>query len=70
MYFENEVRPVVLQPGVQQTQSARIHATRTEWTHYQLQMVCAFGFLAVRVFVERWTGALQARSHFQTALTV
>ena len=24
MYFENEVRPVVLQPGVQQTQSARI----------------------------------------------
>ena len=66
--FGNEIGPEVLQSSIQQTYSLqKFHATQTVSTHNQLYVVCAFGILAALVFMERWTGALQVRSRFQTS---
>ena len=69
--FENEVGPGMLQSSIQQTYNLQIiQRIRTEMTHNQLHMVCAFGILAALVFVKRWTGAFQVRSRFQTTRIV
>ena len=58
----------MLQSSIEQIYNLQIiHRIRTEAIHNQLHMVSAFGVLAVLVFTERWTGALQVRSRFQTA---
>ena len=68
MHFENEVGPRVFQSSAQQTDNLQtFHTTRTESTHNQLHLFCAFSIHAALVFVERWTGALRAQSRFQTA---
>ena len=66
--FQNEVGPGILQSGVQQTYNLLIiHRIRTKTTYNLLHMVCAFGILAALGFLERWAGALQVQSRFQTA---
>ena len=64
--FESEVGPRMLQASVQVIYNLQfIHRIRTETTHNQLHMVCGVGILAALVCIERWTGALQARSRSQ-----
>ena len=46
----------------------KFHTARTESTNNQLFLVFTSGILLALVFVERWTGALQVQSRFQTAL--
>ena len=59
----------MLQSSVEQTYNLPIiHRVRTEKTHNQLGMVCAFGILAALVFIEHLTGTLQVRSRFQTVI--
>ena len=51
MYCENEVRPGVLQSSPQQSYDLpKFHSARTESTHNQLHVVCAFGILAALMF--------------------
>ena len=49
-YFEKEVGSVVLQSSINNIQSAKFQTKRTESTHKQLHVVCAFGILAASVF--------------------
>ena len=65
--FENEVGPEMLQSSVQEAYILQIiHRIRTETTHNQLHMVCAFGILAARGF-EPGTRALHVNFRFQVA---
>ena len=66
-YFGNEAGPGVLQSSVQQMCILKeIQTTRLQLTRSQGLTSFHFSILAVLKFVERWTGALQVQSRFQT----